>query len=95
MAAAIGLPAPEMTAAEWEVVYQGFLRLSPTMQHKITRHIRALADWQDRPVTCPFLDATHGPCLVYDHCPAVYRMYGFYMSRTDHWWCADTKYGKL
>jgi Fe-S-cluster containining protein len=48
-----------------------------------------LADWQDGPVACPFLDATHGTCLVYDHRPAACRMYGFYVSRTDHWWCAD------
>jgi hypothetical protein len=25
-----------------------------------------LTDWQDEPVTCPFLDATHGTCPVYN-----------------------------
>jgi hypothetical protein len=59
------------------------------MQHEIARHIQALADWQDGPVTYPFLAATHGPCLVYDPCTAAYRIYGFYVSRTDHWRCAD------
>jgi|RhiMetdeSRZDD1v2_1073273.scaffolds.fasta_scaffold117369_2 uncharacterized protein len=80
---------PEMTATEWQVVYQGFLQLSPTTQHEVARRIQALADWQDGPVACPFLDATHGTCLIYDHRPAACRMYGFYVSRTDHWWCAD------
>jgi uncharacterized protein len=80
---------PEMTAIEWQGVYQGFLQLSPTTQHEVAKRIQALADWQDGPVTCPFLDAAHGTCLVYEHRPAACRMYGFYVSRTDHWWCAD------
>ena len=75
---------PEMTATEWQVVYQGFLQLSPATQHEVARRIRALADWQDGPVTCPFLDATHGTYLIYAHRPSAYRMYGFYVSRTDH-----------
>jgi Fe-S-cluster containining protein len=80
---------PEMTVTEWHVVQQGFLDLSPDTQHEVARRIRALADWQDGPVTCPFLDETHGTCLVYAHRPAACRMYGFYVSRTDHWWCDD------
>jgi Fe-S-cluster containining protein len=75
---------PEMTAAEWQVVYQGFLQLSPTTQHEVASCIWALADWQDGPVTCPFLDATHGTNLIYDHRPATCHMYGFYVSRMDH-----------
>ena len=55
---------------------------------EVARRIRVSADWQDGPVTCPFLDATHGTCLVYDQRPAACPMYGFYVSRTDHWWCA-------
>lgn len=80
---------PEMTADEWQGVYQGFVQLSPTTQQEVTRRIRALADWQDGSVTCPFLDTTHGTCMIYDYRPAACRMYGFYVSRTDHWWCAD------
>ena len=41
-----------------QVVYQGILQLSPTTQHEVARRIRALANWQDGPVTCPCLDAT-------------------------------------
>ena len=80
---------PEMTATEWHVLHQGFLQLSPITQQEVAKRIGALAHWQDGPVTCPFLDETHGTCLVYAHRPAVCRMYGFYVSRTDHWWCAD------
>jgi uncharacterized protein len=80
---------PEMTAAEWQVLHAGFVQLSPTTQHEVARRIQALADWQEGPVTCPFLDETHGTCRVYEHRPAACRMYGFYVSRTDHWWCAD------
>lgn len=56
---------------------------------EITRRIRALADWQDGPVTCPRLDATHGTCLICDYRPAACRMYGFCVPRTHLWWCAD------
>ena len=80
---------PEMTAAEWDVVRQGFLHLSPATQHEVAQRIRALADWTDGSVTCPFLDDTHGTCLIYAYRPAACRMYGFYVSRMDHWWCAD------
>jgi len=93
MAAAVGLPSSgnDCSRMGGSLSTNGFLQLSPTMQHEIARHIRALADWQDGPVTCPFLAATHGPYLVYDHCPAAYRMYGFYVSHTNHWRCTDTK----
>ena len=80
---------PEITAAEWHVVHQGFLHLSPVTQHEVARRIRALAHWQGGPVTCPFLDDTHGTCLIYAYRPAACRMYGFYVSRTDNWWCTD------
>jgi Fe-S-cluster containining protein len=80
---------PEMTAAEWHVVQQGFTQLSPDAQHEVARRIQALAHWQGAPVTCPFLDATHSACLIYTHRPAACRMYGFYVSRTAHWWCDD------
>jgi Fe-S-cluster containining protein len=80
---------PEMTAAEWHAVQQGFAQLSPQTQHEVARRIQALAPWQDAPVTCPFLDETHGACLIYAYRPAACRMYGFYVSRTAHWWCDD------
>jgi Fe-S-cluster containining protein len=80
---------PEMTAAEWHVVQQGLAQLPPETQHEVGRRIQALAYWQGAPVTCPFLDATHGACLIYTHRPAACRMYGFYVSRTAHWWCGD------
>jgi len=67
----------------------GFLHLSPVTQHEVARRIRALAHWQGGPVTCPFLDDTHGTCLIYAYRPAACRMYGFYVSRTDNWWCTD------
>lgn len=80
---------PELTAGEWQVLQQGFLRLPTATQHEVARRIRALAHWQGGEVTCPFLDDTHGTCLVYAYRPVACRMYGFYVSRTDHWWCAD------
>ena len=80
---------PEMTAMEWHVLQQGFLQLSPRTQHEVAARIQALAHWQSGPVVCPCLDLVHGACLVYTHRPAACRMYGFYVSRTDHWWCAD------
>jgi Fe-S-cluster containining protein len=80
---------PELTAAEWHVVHQGCSHLSPTTQQEVTRRIQALEHWQGEEVTCPFLDDTHGACLIYAHRPAACRMYGFYVSRTEHWWCAD------
>jgi hypothetical protein len=80
---------PEMTAAEWHAVQQGFVQLSPQTQHEVARRIQALAPWQGAPVTYPFLDETHGACLIYAYRPAACRMYGFYVSRTAHWWCDD------
>ena len=80
---------PEITAAEWHVVQQGFLHLSPGTQREVARRIRALAHWQSGPATCPFLDDAQGTCLIYAYRPAACRMYGFYVSRTDNWWCTD------
>jgi Fe-S-cluster containining protein len=80
---------PEMTAAEWHVVHQGLVRLPPETQQEVAARIQALAHWQGGPLTCPLLDTTHGTCLVYAQRPAACRMYGFYVSRTQHWWCAD------
>jgi Fe-S-cluster containining protein len=78
---------PELTAAEWHVLQQGFAQLSPPIQQAVAERIRALAAWHEGPVTCPFLDTARGSCLVYAHRPAACRMYGFYVSRTAHWWC--------
>src|SRR5215510_903557 len=65
MAATVGLPSSGNDCS----------RMGDSLPEEIARHIRALADWQDGPVTCPFLAATHSPYLVYDHCPAAYRIY--------------------
>jgi Fe-S-cluster containining protein len=80
---------PELKAAEWHVVRQGFTQLPPQIQHAVARRIQALAHWHGEPVTCPFLDEAHGACLVYAYRPAACHMYGFYVSRTAHWWCSD------
>ena len=80
---------PEMTASEWHVIQQGFAQLPPETQHEVARRVQALAHWHGEPVICPFLDATQGACLIYAHRPAACRMYGFYVSRTAHWWCSD------
>lgn len=78
---------PEMTAAEWHVVYNGFLHLEPAMQDHVASKIRALAQAPQPHVMCPFLDDTSGACRIYAHRPAACRMYGFYVSHEGNWWC--------
>jgi Fe-S-cluster containining protein len=80
---------PAITAAEWQVLQQGLAMLPPATQHQIAERLQALAQAPRGPITCPFLDDTDGTCLVYAQRPATCRMYGFYVSRTAHWWCDD------
>jgi len=89
MAAAVSLPSLRETAAEWQVVSRAFYQLSPITQHEVGS---VYGLWQTgRTGLLPVRSSmrTHGTCLVYDYRPAACRMYGFYVSRTDHWWCAD------
>lgn len=80
---------PEVTAAEWDLLYAGFRQLSPAIQVTVGRKITALPAnaAPGEYLTCPFLDEDAGACLVYAHRPAACRSYGFYASRSGNQWC--------
>ena len=83
---------PEITAAEWRLLYRGFLQLPPMAQEVVAAKITALSGREPAAggfVTCPFLDEEQGACRVYDFRPAACRMYGFYVSRDGNQWCND------
>jgi Fe-S-cluster containining protein len=78
---------PEMTAAEWHVLQQGFGQLDPARRRQVADKIQALSHQQTGYVTCPLLDEQHGACLVYVYRPVACRTYGFYVSRDGNRWC--------
>lgn len=79
---------PLLTAAEWNLLCEGLIRLAPTLQQKVGERIRALGQQAPTgPLTCPLLDDASGACLVYDYRPAMCRMYGFYVSGMHNLWC--------
>jgi Fe-S-cluster containining protein len=83
---------PEMTAAEWRLLYRGLLQLPAAAQEVVAAQIMALSERAAGPgqfVTCPFLDQEQGACRVYEFRPAACRMYGFYVSRDGNQWCND------
>jgi Fe-S-cluster containining protein len=81
---------PEVTAVEWQFMFQGIQALPSATQVAIGHKITALAnrDTDDLNfVVCPFLDEEAGACLIYAYRPAACRMYGFYVSRQSNMWC--------
>ncbi|MBN1205702.1 MAG: YkgJ family cysteine cluster protein [Myxococcaceae bacterium] len=77
-----------ITALEWEVLWEGFLRLPPEIQAEVRAHVEELRrSGARRPYTCPFLDREVGACRVYAHRPMACRSYGFAVSRGQGLWC--------
>jgi uncharacterized protein len=81
---------PEITQAEWSLLYEGFQQLPVSVQ-KVVRQRVALAEEKEKQVDshiiCPLLNREKGECLVYAHRPAACRMYGFYVTRSGNRWC--------
>ena len=79
---------PEITKAEWDLLHEGFQRLSLSGQRTVRERITAVSTQPPTDfITCPFLDVDKGECLVYAYRPAACRMYGFYVTRSGNRWC--------
>ncbi len=77
---------PSLTAPEWELVRVGFEQLSKAARAEVLRRTANL-EGACRPITCPFLDATSGACLIYAQRPIACRTYGFYRERDVGLYC--------
>jgi len=79
---------PHATAAEWERLYAGFVRLPVGTQEAILARIASLDGFSVLvPLACPFLDPGDGACLVYEHRLLACRTHGYYVSRGEGRWC--------
>jgi Fe-S-cluster containining protein len=81
---------PEITRAEWALLYEGFQTLTVSVQEIVGQRLAEAAEQEshrDGFVTCPLLDREKGECLVYMYRPAACRMYGFYVTRSGNRWC--------
>lgn len=81
---------PELTHAEWALLWEGFLALDPATRRRVRDRVAALAGELARGArhfVCPLLERDSGACLVYAHRPAACRMYGFYVSRGEGRYC--------
>ena len=78
---------PEITQAEWTLLYEGFQQLPDTVQETVRQRLSEAEEQADGHVTCPFLNREKGECLVYAYRPAACRMYGFYVTRSGNRWC--------
>lgn len=80
---------PQLTAAEWELLREGFAVLPPARLQEISQKMSVVASQQSRPVVCPLLDEATGACPVYVHRPVACRTYGFYVQRNLGLYCHD------
>jgi Fe-S-cluster containining protein len=81
---------PEVTHAEWDALWQGFLALDADTQREVRSRVAELAGEVARGArhfVCPLLARESGACLVYAQRPAACRMYGFYVSRGEGRYC--------
>ncbi len=80
---------PEITQAEWQVLFEGFRQLPISLQEIIKQKVETavIQEQQDAFITCPLLNDEKGECLVYASRPAACRMYGFYVTRSGNRWC--------
>jgi len=80
---------PQLTAAEWNRLWEGLAALSPAQFREIEQNIAAFAEQPSHPIVCPLLDRSIGACLVYAHRPVVCRTYGFYVQRGLGLYCKE------
>jgi Fe-S-cluster containining protein len=81
---------PELTRAEWDQLWDGFLTLDADTQREIRARVSELAAEVTRGArhfVCPLLARESGACMVYAHRPAACRMYGFYVARGEGRYC--------
>jgi len=80
---------PQLTGAEWDLLREGLVELSPERLQQISRDMAALAGQRSRPIVCPLLDLASGACPVYAQRPVACRTYGFYVQRNLGLYCHD------
>lgn len=80
---------PLLTAAEWDLLWEGLTALPQEQFQEIGRNIAALAGQPSYPIVCPMLNRSAGACRVYAHRPAACRTYGFYVQRDKGLYCKD------
>ena len=80
---------PQLTAAEWDLLCEGLVTLTPDQLRKISQDMAALVTQHSRPVVCPLLDQATHVCQVYRHRPVACRTYGFYVQRDLGMYCHD------
>lgn len=81
--------APQLTAAEWQLLREGLAALPAERLQAIGRGMAALAGQTSGHVVCPMLDQATNACLVYAHRPVACRSYGFYVQRDLGLYCGD------
>jgi uncharacterized protein len=81
--------APQLTAAEWQLLREGLAALPAQRLETISLGMTALATPQPGHVICPLLDQATNACLVYAHRPVACRSYGFYVQRDLGLYCSD------
>ncbi len=80
---------PQLTAAEWALLWDGLSQLPEPLLRCIRQKVAALAEQQARPIVCPMLNQESGTCHVYLYRPTACRTYGFYRQRDEGLYCKD------
>jgi uncharacterized protein len=80
---------PQLTAAEWDWMWEGLAALPLAQFREIEQSIAALAEQPSHPIVCPLLDRSIGACCVYAHRPVVCRTYGFYVQHGLGLYCKE------
>lgn len=80
---------PRLTTAEWKLLQEGLVALSPDQLQKTRERMAVLVGQPFSPIVCPLLDQSTNACPVYAQRPVACRTYGFYVQRGIGLYCKE------